>query len=96
MLEHGLLLGAQGLDDLRIVSKKTTGADVEEDDEPTENYEAFEARVNAYVAIHLHQASGSKRDHYKDNLVYQARRELIQDFLKTTITKKCQNPGCGA
>ncbi|OCH92152.1 beta and beta-prime subunits of DNA dependent RNA-polymerase [Obba rivulosa] len=98
LLEHGFLIAAKSLDDLRVnTHKKSKGGDgEEEDDEPAESYEAYETRVNTYVAAHLLKASSSKRDSYKDGLVYQARKDLIQDFLKTTITKKCQNPNCGA
>ncbi|EGO02141.1 hypothetical protein SERLA73DRAFT_86356 [Serpula lacrymans var. lacrymans S7.3] len=95
LLERGLLGAAQGVDELRLQTKKTQGDD-EEDDAPDETMEEFEKRVNLYVAVHIHRASGSKRDHYKDSLVYQARKDLINEFMKNTILKKCQNEGCGA
>ncbi|EMD40913.1 hypothetical protein CERSUDRAFT_131304 [Gelatoporia subvermispora B] len=97
LLEHGFLIAARSLDDLRVNTQRKARGDAEdEDDEPAESYEAFEMRVNAYVAAHLATASSSKRDSYKDGLVYQARKDVIQEFLKTAITKKCQNPNCGA
>lgn len=98
LLEHGFLVAAKSLDDLRLNTQKRSkgGEGEEDDDEPAESYEAFEMRVNAYVAAHLATASSSKRDSYKDSLVYQARKDVIQDFLKATILKKCQNPSCGA
>ncbi|OBZ76821.1 DNA-directed RNA polymerase I subunit rpa1 [Grifola frondosa] len=98
LLEHGFLIAAETLDDLRfnMTRKSKRIEDEDEEEEPAETYEAFESRVNAYVAVHLAQASSSKRDSYKDGLVYQARKDLISDFLKTAITRKCQNPNCGA
>jgi hypothetical protein len=65
-------------------------------DIPDETNSEFEARINLYVNIHLNRASSSKRDGYKDGLVYQTRKDLITDFLKSTILKKCQNEGCCA
>ena len=98
LLEHGFLLAAKALEDLNIRSRDKASKKDEEDeeDEPAESYEEFEARVNLFVASHLTAASGSKRDAYKDALVYQARKDLISDFLKTAMRKKCENKNCGA
>ncbi|KAK7060450.1 hypothetical protein VNI00_001215 [Paramarasmius palmivorus] len=63
-------------------------------DTPDETPYEFIARVNLYVQIHLSRASGSKRDSYKDALVYQARKELINEFLKATVLNRCQNDDC--
>ncbi|KIJ70148.1 hypothetical protein HYDPIDRAFT_78326 [Hydnomerulius pinastri MD-312] len=95
LLEHGLLEAAHGVDEIRM---RTGGGndDGEGEDERDETAEEFEKRIELYVGIHLARASSSKRDHYKDNLVYQARKDVLMDFLKTTISKKCQNEGCGA
>lgn len=60
-----------------------------------ETPEEFMMRVNLYVAVHLSRASNSKRDHYKDALVYQFRKDLITEFLKATPLNKCQNSDCG-
>lgn len=68
----------------------------DDEDSRDETIPELEGRVNLFVMVHLSKASGSKRDHYKDNLVYQARKDLIQEFLRSTITKKCSNEGCGA
>lgn len=96
MLEHGLLLPAKTLDDLRVTSEKKGKLEADDDDEPTETFEDYQMRVNAFVAAHLAGASSSKRDNYKDTQVYQERKAVIHEFLKATITKKCQNPSCGA
>lgn len=95
LLEHGLLDAAQGVDDLKRQSRKGK-VDEEDDDETDESSESFEQRINLYVYIHLSRASSSKRDHYKDGLVYQARKDLINEFRKVVQVKKCQHDGCGA
>ncbi|KAH0587798.1 hypothetical protein H2248_006557 [Termitomyces sp. 'cryptogamus'] len=105
LLERGLLDAAQGVDDLHIhisrKSRKKAGdagdseaEDSDKPDVPDETVDQFIMRVNLYVAVHLSRASNSKRDHYKDGLVYQARKVLINEFLKGTILKKCLNPDC--
>lgn len=101
LLEHGLLLPAKMLDDLRVSTgkekeKKKGRLEEDDDDEPGETFEDYQMRVNAFVAAHLAGASSSKRDDYKDTQVYQERKAVIHEFLKATITKKCQNPSCGA
>ena len=93
LLEHGLLDAAHGVDDLHRQTKVTQGDDDESVDETLQN---FELRLNLFVQIHLNRASSSKRDHYKDGLVFQARKDLIQEFRKVIQVKKCQNEGCGA
>ncbi|CCM05554.1 uncharacterized protein FIBRA_07781 [Fibroporia radiculosa] len=96
LLEHGFLIAAKALDDVHVNTTKSRRKDEDEEEEPTESDHAFEQRINAYVAVHLAAASGSKRDSYKDSLVFQARREVIDEFLKTTMLKKCKNANCGA
>ncbi|KAJ7180322.1 hypothetical protein C8R43DRAFT_972609 [Mycena crocata] len=63
---------------------------------PDETLAQFTMRVNLYVAVHLGRAPDSKRDHYKDGLVYKARKELISEFLKASYMSKCHNEGCGS
>lgn len=82
------------LDDLRVTSEKKGKLEGDEDDEPTETFEDYELRVKTFVAAHLAGASSSKRDNYKDGQVYQERKAVIHEFLKATLTKKCQS--CGA
>lgn len=65
------------------------------DDVPDEKPHEFIARVNLYVAVHLSRAPTSRRDDYKDGLVFQTRKELIQEFLRTTLSSKCHNNDCG-
>jgi hypothetical protein len=60
-----------------------------------ETLEQFAMRVNLYVAVHLGRSSASTRDHYKDGMVYKARKDLINEFLKVSFSTKCRNDGCG-
>lgn len=68
----------------------------QEPETPDETPREFMMRINLYVAVHLSRASGSKRDHYKDGLVFQTRKDLINEFLKATILSNCQNSDCNA
>ncbi|KAF5364049.1 hypothetical protein D9756_000358 [Leucocoprinus leucothites] len=104
LLERGLLEAAQGVDDIQLRVRrrraKAKGED-EEDEEvevglPDETPQEFMTRINLYVAIHLSRTKDSTRDNYKDSLVYQARKELVNEFLKNTILKKCQNGDCNS
>ncbi|TBU46604.1 beta and beta-prime subunits of DNA dependent RNA-polymerase [Dichomitus squalens] len=95
LLEYGFLVAAKALDDIHYSTIKKRGVE-DDDDEPAETYEAYEQRINLYVAAHMATASSSKRDAYKDGLVYQARKDVIQDFIKTAMLRKCQNANCNA
>lgn len=86
-MEHGLLEAAHGVDDIQIQLRNADAAE----DSRDETEEEFEKRVDLYVAIHFARASSSKRDHYKNQLVHQARKEVILDFLRIAISKTCQN-----
>ncbi|KAI0089112.1 beta and beta-prime subunits of DNA dependent RNA-polymerase [Irpex rosettiformis] len=96
LLEHGFLVAAKQVDDMNITSQKKGRLEEDGDEDPAESFEAFEARLEAFVAIYLASASSSKRDDYKDGQVYQERKAVIHEFLKTAVSKKCQNPNCGA
>ena len=100
-----MLEAAQCVDDIQIrVRKSKSKSKSEEDNEeadddvgfPDETPQEFMTRINLYVAIHLSRAKGNTRDNYKDGLVYQVRKELINDFLKNTILRKCQNGDCNS
>jgi hypothetical protein len=105
LLEHGLLDAAQALEAMSVdpssstIGKRLDIAEEEEDTAPDPDEAAmndFEGRVNLFVQASLHraQASGRKRDSYKEMLVYQARKETIQAFGKHAMAKKCAH--CGA
>lgn len=91
LIEHGLLVAAKQLDDF------SPDSDIKKDEEGSEEEEAetahdFEKRVNAFVNANLKRAPTSKRDNYKDGLVYQARKDIISEFLKAIVArKKCLN-----
>ena len=84
---------AQGVDDMHLRTQRNK--DKEEEEVPQESPQAFITRINLYVAIHLARAPNNTRDSYKDTLVYQARKDLINEFLKSCMLKKCQNNDCG-
>jgi hypothetical protein len=89
LLEHGLLVAANALDNVTLKESKK-GGDEEEDDD--ESYEAFESRVRRFVTANIERASLSKRDDYKDSLVYQARKDTILAFMHAIVErKKCLN-----
>ncbi|KAJ3775489.1 RNA polymerase I largest subunit [Lentinula raphanica] len=84
--------------------KKTAKGDGEEEEEDVEmgaadedpEYEKEEAllgRINFFVTLMLARAkaAGIKRGSYKDGLVYQYRKEQINEFLKETMLNKCRN-----
>lgn len=96
MLEYGLLQAARDLDDLHR-RVRTGGDDAEEDNGTTdESVKEFRVRVGLFVAVHLHRATTSQRDDYKMGLCYQARQNLIAEFLKAVMRNSCQNEDCGA
>ena len=83
---------AQGVDDMQLRTQRNKD---KEEGASQESPQAFIARINLYVAIHIARTPNSNRDSYKDALVYQARKDLINDFLKSCLLKKCQNSDCG-
>ena len=92
---------AKQLDDLHISGggqkgKKKGKLEEEEEEEPEESFDDYEKRVNAFVTIALATASSSKRDDYKSGLVFEERRQVIHEFMKTILLKKCKNANCGA
>ena len=101
---------SQGIDDIQLRVSRVQGRakgeknredegdeESEEEQEPgvsDESPQEFIARINLYVAIHLARAPQNTRDSYKDALIYQTRKDLINEFLKACILKKCQNSDC--
>jgi len=104
------LEASQGIDDIQLRVSRVQGRAKEgrnqghEGDEGSEEEqesgvsdespEEFIARINLYVAIHLARAPQHTRDSYKEGLIYQTRKDLINEFLKACILKKCQNGDC--
>ncbi|EFI27675.1 RNA polymerase I largest subunit [Coprinopsis cinerea okayama7 len=106
LLEHGLVEAAMGVDDITLQVRKTKKgkekADEEEDvdmlgkeDVTYESDEQFVKRVHLYVAIHLAR-NKTTRDDYKSEVAYQMRKDLIHEFLRNCMMKKCQNSDCSS
>jgi len=91
LLERGLLDAAQGVDAMQLRTQRNKDS---EEEFSRESPQAFIARINLYVAIHLARTPNNTHS-YKDTLVYQTRKDLINEFLKSCILKKCQNSDCG-
>jgi DNA-directed RNA polymerase I subunit RPA1 len=52
-------------------------------------------RINDYVEKAFKVHGRGQRDAYKNELVFQTRKEVITEFLKYTMLKKCANcPAC--
>jgi hypothetical protein len=86
-----MLDAASSLDNLHMRPKRKE----KDAGNESETLEAFAQRVQAFVQLNLLRASGSRDDH-KHTLVYQERKDLIQQIIKASLLKRCQNPGCGA
>ncbi|KAF8165499.1 hypothetical protein B0H34DRAFT_743123 [Crassisporium funariophilum] len=98
LLERGLMDAAQGIDDIHLRVRGKDEEDSEETDkvkQPDETPHEFIARLNLYVAVHLSRVPENTRDSYKDGLIYQARKDVINEFLRICMMKKCQNDDCG-
>ncbi len=101
LVERGLLEAAQAVEDIRIRRRKTTEDNREDDvsDDGAgfseESQQEFITRINLYVAIHLARARDTTRDSYKESLIYQTRKDLINEFLKATMLQRCRNIDCG-
>lgn len=96
LLEYGLLQAAQDLDDLHRRVRRGDEDAADDSAGADEPVKEFRVRVGLFVAMHLHRATTSKRDDYKMGLCYEARKNLITDFLKAVMRNTCQNEDCGA
>jgi ABC-type multidrug transport system ATPase subunit len=96
LLEHGLLVAAQKLNDLKTERRKRKTAsesddDDDDDEDSQESFEDFEKRVNTFVEQNISRDSNGKRGQYKAAAVFQARKETIMEFTKTAMLKQCKN-----
>ncbi|KAF8713719.1 DNA-directed RNA polymerase subunit beta', partial [Rhizoctonia solani] len=86
LLERGLLAAASDVDEFSM----RPGTKSEEGAEPGETISEFRRRLGLFVKHHLKDAPASTRNDYKDGPVYQARKDVIQSFLKAAVgCKKC-------
>lgn len=93
LLDHGLLDAAEALNDLQQRLSESKDVDNDNEDSADESDSDYIKRINLFVAVQLHRASSSKRDDYKDGVVYQTRKNIITDFLKSCISNSCRNCG---
>ena len=94
LLEYGLLNPANLLDDASLGNQNVPG----EEDAANETVEDSEKRIDQYVRMHLSKSSSARRGDYKDGPVYQARKKVIEEFIKTaqSNSRRCSRPECGA
>ncbi|EJD01575.1 beta and beta-prime subunits of DNA dependent RNA-polymerase [Fomitiporia mediterranea MF3/22] len=96
LLDHGLLDYANAIDEMKPnVSQNEDGSE-DEDTAADESLEEFSRRVKMTTQLFLRMHPERKRDDYKDGLVFQARKDVIAEFLATTALKRCQNNDCKA
>lgn len=77
------------------LSDEDEGEPTEEVPVEDESLEQYAARLDFYVRITLQRSAGTSRDDYKKGgIVYDRRRKLISEFLKSLTKKKCGR--CGA
>lgn len=96
LLDAGLLHAAQLVDDMQIKARAVDEDAVDAEDAAIEDIDAFAMRVELWVQSYLRSASSSKRDNYKDGLVYQERKAVIHEFIRAAQRRKCSQPSCGA
>ncbi|KAG8743030.1 hypothetical protein FRC10_000481 [Ceratobasidium sp. 414] len=88
LLDRGFLTAAADVDELIM----QPGAKSESGGVEAETIEEFKQRVKMFVQFHLENVPTATRDDYKDGPVYQARKDVIQNFLKAAVgCKKCAN-----
>jgi len=94
LLEYGLLDSANLLDDVNLGDQDVRG----KEDGPKETVEGYEKRLDKIVRLELSRSSSARRGDYKDGPVYQARKRVIDDFIKTaqSNSKRCSRSECGA
>ncbi|TCD69860.1 hypothetical protein EIP91_005937 [Steccherinum ochraceum] len=96
LLDAGLLLAAQLVDDMHIKAKPVDDDADDAEGAAIEEMDDFAMRIELWVQNHLRSASSSKRDSYKDGLVYQERKAVIHEFIRAAQRRKCSQPSCGA
>jgi DNA-directed RNA polymerase I subunit RPA1 len=94
LLEYGLLSAANLLDDLSFGDQKGQS----KEGAVKETVEDFEKRLDRYVQEELARSSSARRNAYKDGPVHQARKQVIDEFIKTaqSNSKRCSRSECEA
>lgn len=81
-----MLVPAQKLDELQLYKMRDEDV-TEAQDDVTLNVK----RINDYVEKAFKVHGKGQRDAYKNELVFQARKEVITEFMKYAMLKKCAN-----
>jgi len=94
LLERGLLNAANLVEDISFDDQKGQG----KEDATKKTAKTSEKTLDQYVQMHLGMASSARRGDYKDGPVYQARKQVIDEFIKiaSSNSKRCSHPECGA
>ena len=87
---------ADAIDDMKIRISRHGKGDGDEEEVKEESVSEFAARINTYVTIAIRMHPNRSRDQYKEELVYEARKNLIAEFFAATTLKKCENNDCRA
>ncbi len=94
LLDHGLLAEAQALEEFHPISKSK--GNNKEDDQDDINFDESAVqecldRIETHVRLSLQGASSSKRDDYKQELVYKYRKQMIKRLFQDSRIKRCMN-----
>ena len=94
LLDHGILSFAHAIDDMGLRGSYSNGEEGDEEDKEMESLEDFNKRVNLLVLLSIRANPDRNRDSYKEELVYQTRKDTIAQFLTVADTTRCQNKDC--
>lgn len=109
LLEHGLVVQSDAVDviTMRVLTKAAAAAakkgaaaddEVGESTEESETLEEYQHRLETWIKVSLARAGGveqASRDEYKKSgIVYDKRKKVISEFMKSLTKKRCE--GCGA
>lgn len=92
LIQHGLLMEAQQLDDIQVKTKPGAGDNIEMEDEDEDDMDSFLARRERFVnqAIRRSKANSGNVDSAKVMSVAEMRRALVKEFMGEIIRfKKC-------
>lgn len=82
-----MLIPAEKIDELQLYKAKDEDGAEEAKDDVALNVQ----RINDYVETAFKVHGKGQRDAYKNELVFQTRKEVITEFLKYTMLKRCAN-----
>lgn len=80
-------------------AKKGKGGNVDDEEgestEEAESLEQYEERLGLWISLSLKRGKSEGRDEYNNSgIVYDKRRKVMGEFLKSLTKKKCEK--CGA